>query len=459
MILGPPGTGKTSRLLGVAREFQPVGSGPVLFVSHTRAAAAELADRCDIADSECATIHSLCYGLAKFNPAQIINDRKLAEFGQLTGYDFTRTGVYDNPNEILQLVNLARCTGRDHHEVYANSVRPCAFSDFEYFYDSYNEWKHHTGYRDFNDMLIHVVMKKPKVNYSAVFVDEAQDLSPLQWKVVEVITAGAELAVVVGDDDQAIFEWGGAWPAGIADFIGKYDADVEVLSKSWRVPRSVHAVAMRIVDEISNRIHKPYDPRDADGEVDRCGDFGALSKDELKGTVVLYRDASMRGIIADKLIATGLSYTVRGKLQSPYDNKYGRAWRSLQSHLNGEELQERAMSNMMQCFTDRAVNMIGFGGLASLKGSMPSDLLDVPPWMGRYFDEINLAGEPEVEVGTIHSYKGSEADRVVLCASMGERTATEFAINPDAEHRVFYVGATRAKHSLMIVGGDNEYPI
>lgn len=58
---------------------------------------------------------------------------------------------------------------------------------------------------------------------------------------------------------------------------------------------------------------------------------------------------------------------------------------------------------------------------------------------------------PRVRVGTIHDSKGSERERVVLLTDMAPRTHAEFRGDPDSEHRVFYVAATRAKEELVVL--------
>jgi ATP-dependent exoDNAse (exonuclease V) beta subunit len=46
--------------------------------------------------------------------------------------------------------------------------------------------------------------------FKVLFIDEAQDLSLLQWEMVRKIWGEAEKTYIAGDDDQAIFKWAGA---------------------------------------------------------------------------------------------------------------------------------------------------------------------------------------------------------------------------------------------------------
>jgi len=57
----------------------------------------------------------------------------------------------------------------------------------------------------------------------------------------------------------------------------------------------------------------------------------------------------------------------------------------------------------------------------------------------------------QVHIGTIHSVKGSEAENVVIKTDMTHRTYDGMGQAPDNEHRVFYVGASRAKKNLFII--------
>jgi hypothetical protein len=63
---------------------------------------------------------------------------------------------------------------------------------------------------------------------------------------------------------------------------------------------------------------------------------------------------------------------------------------------------------------------------------------------------------PRVRLSTIHSAKGGEAHHVVLMKEIAQRTYREIESQPDDERRVWYVGATRAKHKLTIVESETQ---
>jgi superfamily I DNA/RNA helicase len=64
-----------------------------------------------------------------------------------------------------------------------------------------------------------------------------------------------------------------------------------------------------------------------------------------------------------------------------------------------------------------------------------------------------LASEPRVRVGTIHSVKGAEADHVLLLTTTSNIVAAgeEDAVQHDEECRIAYVAVTRTRRNLYVV--------
>ena len=71
----------------------------------------------------------------------------------------------------------------------------------------------------------------------------------------------------------------------------------------------------------------------------------------------------------------------------------------------------------------------------------------------------HLSGEARVKLSTIHTAKGGEADNVLLVLDMSRRTLESLQKSlekQDEEHRVWYVGVTRAKQNLYFIAGKNK---
>jgi hypothetical protein len=93
-------------------------------------------------------------------------------------------------------------------------------------------------------------------------------------------------------------------------------------------------------------------------------------------------------------------------------------------------------------------------------------LTEIPEERREYYLACLRRGErltktPRIRIETIHGVKGAEADHVMLMTDLSNRTARSYSLAPDNEHRVFYVGATRALQSLHIVlpQTDRFYPV
>ncbi len=55
--------------------------------------------------------------------------------------------------------------------------------------------------------MIHDIVQQPNKipEFDVVFIDEAQDLSPIQWKLYDILKSKSKKIYLAGDDDQAIY--------------------------------------------------------------------------------------------------------------------------------------------------------------------------------------------------------------------------------------------------------------
>ena len=99
-------------------------------------------------------------------------------------------------------------------------------------------------------------MTKIKSKFEVLFIDEAQDLSLLQWEMVKQIWSRAEKTYIAGDDDQAIFKWAGADVDHFIAFKEEVD-DIKTLDQSYRIPGGpIHELSQRIISKVQNRFDK-----------------------------------------------------------------------------------------------------------------------------------------------------------------------------------------------------------
>lgn len=458
-IFGPPGTGKTRRLIDEASVLGPTNNR-VLFLSYTRAAAEEAGSRADKDHVRCSTIHALAYAAMGLDRNSVIDRVKMQEYSNATGIPFAKMDEEpqdgDNYASVLQYANNRII---DPWAAYDHFARPGKASMFRVFLDSYSDWKATYGYVDFDDMLMalpRMVDKGRLPPYHVVFLDEAQDCSPLQWKAFGAIVRDAHLVFVAGDDDQAIYEWSGADPHGMNLFNRTNGGTNEVLSKSWRLTRHVWSQATELTDQMSVRHPKQFKPRDVNGSpVVRYGD---ISDVDLRATLIhndgsamiLARDRrrmrEIQRILHDDLIP----YTMGGA--GPYENRWAEAIRGLLACCDGSAPTDTQRGALCQCGVADVADAAHARRWGALAGLDWRTALKMPAYLRPFYEVSDMRATPVVELSTIHGAKGKEADTVILDLNLPPTVQEGVYKDRDAELRVMYVGVTRARRDLILVG-------
>lgn len=426
LVLGGPGTGKTEAMIARVSAALKAGVRPdqVAFVAFSKAAAEEAAARAGEALSlsrrelpHFRTLHSLCFKELGLRRGDVVEGASARELEKLTGERFGRQYDTDavGPFEVEQ---LARATGRDPaalaRELLVDRHR------FQRAIAAYAAFKEDKGLLDFTDMLEQYQADgKPLPDIRLAIVDEAQDLTPLQWKVVRRAFAQAQEVVVAGDDDQAIHEWAGATVAPMIHHRGT----VEVLSQSHRLPRAVHALAQKVVARIKARQRKDTAPSDREGAVSWLHEPHDCTFSS--GTWLLLARARYQ---LDELVSVcrvaGVPYTVRGR-----------------SSVNQDLLDKIK--------TYEGTKQAGAPAWHDALTSIPLEEREYLLACRRRGERLN--GPPRIAIETVHGSKGRQADHVLLCTDLTARVSRAAEAQPDPELRVCYVGVTRARETLSLV--------
>lgn len=478
VLYGPPGTGKTRQLLKLIGEFIQTHPGRVLFCSHTRAAAQEALSRWPQENAQridIQTLHSVCFRALKMSRSQTVDADKLNSFGQEFGMDMSEDGI---GKEFLDVLGLARSRCITPAEGYEQSVRPGTASHFEAFHTSYTSWKGEYGYVDFNDMLAigEKRLKKAMVDYSLVAIDEAQDLTPLHWRVIYKMT---ELLpnvqfIVAGDDDQTLYTFSGADPAGMPEFGNKTNADSQVLSQSYRITKQVYDLAQAIISRVRARVPKSYAPRTgldgrpANGKFEIWPNMDYLQIDRARDSLLMYNDRFVRSEVEPILQENGYSYKALNGWPSPLDSRAGRALQALYTHTDqqltedGPDVVNDARNALRGGLNSRGAQIWDNIGIRTVIQHLRRNdwsLLSLRPHWVDYLRAVDYTQPQNLRISTIHGSKGLQADDVHVILSLSTRAWQEAAIEPDQIHRLMYVAATRAKENLYLYDGENGYEL
>lgn len=477
-LLGPPGTGKTHRLLELlALELTRVDPHRIAFLTFTRAARKEALDRTGKLQTELPwvrTLHSVCYQLLGMDQERMVKRSHLQQFGTLIGEKITgnlldpwlqeELGQSWKPptrnDELLRLNHLGR-----HRQIHLREALFETSHDWQYarwFTQAYHDWKQHECLLDYTDLLSRYLLEGKPLDIDVLFIDEAQDLSKLQWLVAHKLGARAQRMYLAGDDDQAIFEWAGA----SADQLMQEPADeLEVLPQSYRLPRAVYQLAQAVAGRLSHRVLKNYRPRDEFGSVDH---LGQLTQEDLHGsTFLLFRNHHRGPQLQKKLERLLVPFHGPGTLLSDEDVRLaltGWWWGTQGKVLTWE--QARALLKFTPEDQQRVKRVPKEGKLlisdlilrypaAGTFTHWPEVLKKLPKldWLSQVAERHGFEAllKPRIELMSMHQAKGRQADTVVLDTEMAQRTWEGFHRQPDQEHRVFYVGITRARERVLIL--------
>ena len=334
-------------------------------------------------------------------------------------------------------------------------------------------YKEHTGMIEYADMISKFVEGDKCPPLHSVFLDEAQDLSPLQWKMFFYIESKCARSYIAGDDDQTIYTFQGADPNVFINLKGEMDPQIQ----SRRVPRAIHRLASSIFPQMRKRLTKKWLPREEEGEVHTNVYFDEI--DFSKGQwLVLTRTNKMLERLREHLYR--MNYRFESRAQEHLPNKMlnaYRVWKRLNdgAYVNKEDVKdlwdfltvkdghlERGFAGGKTLRDITSVNLEGLKAEHGLRASGSWETLKFPEESKLYIKKLLESGDDlmkpaRIKLSTIHAVKGEERDNVVLFTDI-ERIIYESAKkDADPEHRTFFVGITRAKEKLFITSQGYEY--
>lgn len=486
LILGPPGCGKTTALLNQVQEEMSEGVHPsrIAYVSFTRKAAGEAVERAvqrfnsDRKDFPFfRTLHSLAYQQLGLSRQQVMGKAQYTAIGNALGLVFSDYMNWEegiplsarNGDQALYMVAMARATMRTLEQQFKSFMSgEIDWWQVKQFADTLDSFKRDTGMIDFPDMLDRFVDQCDAPDIDVAFIDEAQDLSLQQWRMVAHAVQRAKRIYIAGDDDQAIYRWSGA---DVDSFLSLSGERI-VLDQSYRLPRRVHSLCSDLARRISHRFAKSWRARDEEGSVDylanlddidwKSGTYLMLARNRflLQRMEAVVRQAGIPYMIGNKSIVdpTAVEAIKTWERLRRGDQQFATDVRNVYSFMRSGDGYKRGNKQLKGVPDDRALTL---DDLKQSHGLLREDiwheaLIGIPAEEREFYLAARRRGEklsqtPRVHISTIHGAKGGEADHVILMSDMAARTYAEYQSTPDDEHRVAYVGASRARLSLSIL--------
>jgi superfamily I DNA/RNA helicase len=485
IVLGPPGTGKTHTLLNKVDHYLK-GTDPdkVGYFAFTKKAANEAKGRAiekfNLTEDDLPyfrTLHSLAFRRLGINKENVMQRRHYEDLGKkiqipidYNDWDDEETGLFTTKSDYLRIIHLAKLRNitLDQQFNLKEHNQKLEYDKLIIIANELRRYKKEYGLIDYNDMILDFVKSDKSPKFDVVFIDEAQDLSRMQWDMVNSFDTNDSF--IAGDDDQAIFRWAGA---DVDSFITQKGKLLN-LTQSVRIPKKIHDFAIKIIERVSNRLPKDWQPKAHAGSITKHWNFEDINMKE-GNWLVLTRTRHQLKPLEDVLKEKGFYFENRfGKSYEKNIQEAAANWEHLRQ---GQLMHSRDIQNIAQYMGEsnwekkklKALAKDSFYGIDILTKGY--GLNTKKTWYEcfdnagskriTYIRKMRANGESlksgaRIKLSTIHSVKGGEEDNVIILPDLTYNTQQAYERNKDDENRLFYVGATRTKEHLHIVRPKDE---
>lgn len=363
---------------------------------------------------------------------------------------------------------------------------------------AYEDVKSERGVIDFEDVLLLMVgllaehddvATQVRQQYRHFVVDEYQDVSALQQRLLDLWLGNRDSLCVVGDVSQTIYSFTGASPAYLTSFTKRFPAAPVVrLVRDYRSTPQVVSLANRVLTTRSGRMAtgavtlEAQRPSSVPVRFQACDDDVAEAHHvvgriqdlvergvQLREIAVLFRTNSQSEVIEDALARAAIGYQVRGGERYFSRPEVKAALVALRTEAKAES------EDSMPDRTKRAVRTVGWETEApAARGAvrerwdslntlvtLAEDLYarrgaDLDDLLAELSDRIEAQHAPAadgVTLASIHAAKGLEWDAVFLIGLSDGLLPISMATTPEQiaeERRLLYVGVTRAREFLEL---------
>jgi DNA helicase-2/ATP-dependent DNA helicase PcrA len=527
-VLAGAGTGKTRTITHRIAHLVATGhvaAGQVLAVTFTQRAAGEMRARLRLLDAaaqagvgsvQAMTFHAAAHRQLRYFWPRLVGDSGwqlldskfpvVARAATRSGLQLSTDDVRDLAGEI-EWAKASLITPEQYPAAVAEAGRdiPLDGAKVAGVYATYENLKARgdgVTLLDFDDLLLHTaaaiendgsVAEEFRDRYRCFVVDEYQDVTPLQQRVLSAWLGGRDDLTVVGDANQTIYSFTGASPRYLLDFSRRFaDATVVRLERDYRSTPQVVSLANRVIAAARGRVAGSRlhltgqrDPGPVpsfhefpDEVAEAAGAAASIAKLIESGTApaeiaILYRINAQSEVYEEALTEAGIPYQVRGG-EGFFSRQEIR-----QALLALRRAADRGTSGNLPVVVREVLEPLGltaqppagvrarerWEALTSLAELVDDEVaqrpqLDLPALLAEIRLRADSRHPPVVQgvtLASLHAAKGLEWDAVFLVGVADGTLPISHALAHGAdseaveeERRLLYVGVTRARVRLAL---------
>lgn len=302
LLLAVPGSGKTTVLVARMAHLllnRGADSRRMLTLTFSRETARDMGSRFATLFGELcpvlprfSTIHSFCLSVLRFY-AEALNRPMLQLVGKSQKTQILRE-IYRKQNEeflnednleiLERLIGYVKNMMLTREQIGQENFEISGFAEI---FTAYEEWKRAGRWMDYDDMLtltLEIFRKCPGIRkavqgrYDYIQVDEAQDTSLVQHCILRILAEKSRV-FMVGDEDQSIYAFRGAYPQALLEFPEVYEQPrVIKMEQNYRSNRDIVSAANRFIQQNRNRY-----PKEMFCENEREGSIQVLPLQDFSG--------------------------------------------------------------------------------------------------------------------------------------------------------------------------------
>ena len=358
MVLAVPGSGKTTTLiarLGYMTKVKEIDPSNILVVTYTVAATKDMTSRYldkfheDECKIEFRTINGICSKIISYASSlyqrevfTLLSEEK--DRNRAINVTFQKvTKRYPTESETLEIgtkITYAKNMMLTDREIESFDTGEIPFSDI---YREYNETLRENEMMDYDDQMVFAykfllnddrILSHYQEMYKYICVDESQDTSKIQHKIIEILASKYRNIFMVGDEDQSIYGFRAAYPKALLNFEHTYkDAKVLYMEENFRSGKAIVKSADEFIQKNTLRHKKSMNTNASNTGIIKCEEILKRSSQynliykkleeyskSNKDIAVLYRDNEFVIPIIDRMLKNNIPFNMKQKDCSFFTN-------------------------------------------------------------------------------------------------------------------------------------------